>query len=131
MEWLFHCINYLVNNNIQKPIRLSKNDIAFSHFFFMDDLVTFWKANDDQTQTIKKALDDFCASSGYKVTASNALIFFSHNVNLGTTNYISNNFSFQISSNLGEYLGVHLLHDRVNKDIYNYIIEKINKKLSS
>lgn len=48
---------------------------------------------------------------------------------MGEASRISKMFSFQVSNELDKYLGVPLLHDRVNKDIYHYILKKINQKL--
>lgn len=39
-------------------------------------------------------------------------------------------FGFQVSNNLSKYLGVPLLHKKVNKNTYHYILDKSNQKLS-
>lgn len=57
-------------------------------------------------------------------------IFFSHNVLESKDQYISSTFRFQVSRNLGTHLCVPLINDRVTKDTYMYILEKVRKKLS-
>lgn len=126
MERLYHCINNLFRNTTLKLIYFDKKDPTFSHFFFADDLVILRKTTDDQVWVIKKALDDFYANSSHKVSVNNVLIFFSCKINTCEASCINKNFEFQAFNNLRKYLRDLLLYDKVNKETYHYIIEKIN-----
>jgi hypothetical protein len=52
-------------------------------------------------------------------------IFFSKNVSQALTNNISRNNDFKTTKDLGKYLGVPLLHQRVTKQTYKYIIKNL------
>ncbi|XP_065616028.1 uncharacterized protein LOC136061748 [Quercus suber] len=49
---------------VWKPIKTSRNGIAFSHLFFADDLVFFAKADATNCSTIRDVLNEFCSKSG-------------------------------------------------------------------
>ena len=57
-------------------------------------------------------------------------MFFSKNVNTQTANHIRSRLGFQKTDNLGKYLGVPLLHGRIVKDTYSYLLDKVRRKLS-
>ena len=56
-------------------------------------------------------------------------IFFSKNVSQALTNNISMNSGFKTTKDLEKYLGVPLLHQRVTKHTYKYIIDNLQSKL--
>ncbi|KAA3473450.1 LINE-1 reverse transcriptase isogeny [Gossypium australe] len=125
MEWLGHFIHSRVEVGTWDPIRLSHSGPSVSHLFFVDDLprstkLVYWKAfslSFVKFQNIKSVL------------GSN--IFFSKNTGADTRNQISQLFGFQEVQNLGMYLGVPLLHDRVTKNTLNFVVDKIRRKLHS
>lgn len=80
---------------------------------FADDVLLFAEASEDQILLIKHILSIFCRSSGQKVSEEKTRIF-SPNVDRSLKQSISNLFKFQVTYDLGKYLGVPLLHSRVN-----------------
>ncbi|XP_055960701.1 uncharacterized protein LOC126667366 [Mercurialis annua] len=78
-----------------------------------DDLVLFGKATEGQGLIVKSILDEFSKSSGLSCAVN-----------------ISSLLGFQRSHDLGKYLGVPLLHSRITKETYAFILDKIHKKLS-
>lgn len=46
------------------PMKASKDNVAFSHLFFADDLMLFAKVSKEGCEAIKDVLDVFCAESG-------------------------------------------------------------------
>lgn len=83
-----------------------------------------------QINTINDALDNFCHSSGQKVSKEKTWVFSSKNVARHVRNVLCTNISVLETEDLGKYLGVPLLHARVTKKAYQYIIDKIRTKLS-
>ncbi|XP_050216415.1 uncharacterized protein LOC126667478 [Mercurialis annua] len=130
MERLSHRICLAIQNREWSPIKLNRNGPDFSHLFFADDLVLFGKASEEQGLAIKSILEEFSNSSGLRVSLNKTKIFFSSNVQVQKAESIANVMGFQRTQDLGIYLGVPLLHSRVTKDTYLYILEKIKKKLS-
>ncbi|KAA3478688.1 LINE-1 reverse transcriptase isogeny [Gossypium australe] len=131
MEWLGHLISLEIIAGRWHPIRLSRSGPTLSHLFFADDLVIFSKGEMDQTLLLKETLRRFCDFSGHKISARNSNMFFSKVVDTSLCDQISQLFGFQNVLNLGSYLGVPLLHDRVTRSTLNFMVEKVRSKLQN
>lgn len=92
------------------PLCLERGGPALSHLFFADDLVLFSSIEASQVHLINRVLDDFCSSSGHKISSSKTTILFSNNVPLGTKAWVSEELGFGSTEDLSKYLGVPLLH---------------------
>ena len=57
-------------------------------------------------------------------------VFFSKNVATWDDNLIGSTLGFSATNELGDYLGMPLIHSRVNKDTYQSILDKIDKWLT-
>ncbi|KAK5786060.1 hypothetical protein PVK06_040687 [Gossypium arboreum] len=125
MEWLGHLIRSEITAKRWKPIRLSRSGPSLSHLFFADDLVIFGKVEMDQALLLKENLNQFCNFSGHKVSARKTKIYFSKCVDNSSSVQISQLFGFREVPNLGIYLGVSVLHDRVTKSTLNFVVEKV------
>lgn len=76
-------------------------------------------------------LNIFYNCFGEKVNLSKSRLFCSHNVNYNVARHLSDKNDFALAYDLGKDYGVPL-HDKfVNKDTYNFIIDKTNKRLST
>ncbi|KAA3482036.1 RNA-directed DNA polymerase (Reverse transcriptase) [Gossypium australe] len=131
MEWLGLFIHSKIEAGTWEPTRLSRSGPPISHMFFADDLVIFCKAQMDQARLLKSILYLFCDISGHKISGRKSNIFFSKNTKADIRNQISQLLGFQEVQNLGMYLGVPLLHDRVTKSTLNFVVDKIRRKLNS
>lgn len=76
MECLSQHIELLVNQDSWQPISLGNNGPKISHMFFADDLILFNKMSISQVQLIKSLLEDFCGTSGHKISKAKIHIFF-------------------------------------------------------
>lgn len=111
-------------------MRLSRRRVPLTHLFYADDLLLLSEASCEQARVINSVLDVFCRSSGAKVSKTKTHLYFSRNVNhLGSPD-IGEITGFSITSNLGEYLSLPLLHSRAAKETYQEIVDKVDKKLS-
>ncbi|MCH87658.1 ribonuclease H, partial [Trifolium medium] len=63
----------------------------------------------------------FCTSSGQKVSKEKSRVFFSNNVGWHKKIELSNLLGIQVTDDLGQYLGVPILHKKVTKDTYQFI----------
>lgn len=125
-----HCINWAVNNNLWKPVHFSRNGPGISHLFFIDDLILFFEASMFQVDVIKNCLDIFSRVSGQKVNYSKTRVFFSRNVNHTRREQLCEHLNFSPTVDLGKYLGVPLHIKHVSKQMYKFIVDKLNKRLS-
>lgn len=62
-----------------------------SHVNFADDLVLFAEASTNQTYIINDCLEEFCISSGQKVSRAKSKVFVSKNASRGLAQVISGN----------------------------------------
>lgn len=115
IERLFHLINICVEKNLWDPIQISWGGPKLSHLAFADDLILFAKASLEQVEIIQTSIELFCQSSGQKVNKEKTRIFFSNNVSWQHRIEINEALGWQRTEDLGKYLGVPLLHKRVNK----------------
>ncbi|KAH9722322.1 putative ribonuclease H protein [Citrus sinensis] len=99
-------------------------------FFFADDLLLFAKASIDQAHIIDAVLENFCRSSEAKVNKVKTTIFFSKNIAAREAKLIGSALGVSITHDLGSYLGMPLLHSRVNKATYQSILDKVDIRLS-
>ena len=61
MDFLGQLIEEKCSVNRWQPIRANRNGLAFSNFFFADDLVLFAKADQENCVAIREVLDHFCS----------------------------------------------------------------------
>ena len=120
----------LAKHNVWEPIKLSRDGPALSHLYFADDLILFAKATTEQVQVIKGALDIFCKSSGQKVNFSKSCVFFSKKVPHLRRNELSQELGIKLTSDLGRYLGVPLLHNKCSKQYFQFVLDRMETKLN-
>lgn len=112
------------------PIRASRSGPAFSHIFFADDLFLFVKADAFNCRTIKLVLDNFCQQSGQLVNSLKSKVFFSKRVPTSTYATFSDLLGIPTTPNPGKYLGFPLIHGRIDKHSFNFLIDKVQARLA-
>ncbi|XP_004301578.1 PREDICTED: uncharacterized protein LOC101313223 [Fragaria vesca subsp. vesca] len=114
-----------------KSVNASQSGPRISHLFFVDDLMLFAEATEHQAYGLKTCLDNFCAISGQIISYEKSLIFCSPNTTKTMASSISATCGSPLTSDLGKYLGMPLIHSRVNKHTYDAIFYKVQSRLSS
>ncbi|KAL6194708.1 hypothetical protein ACLB2K_035785 [Fragaria x ananassa] len=131
MEKLSHLITFQVEQGRWKPVKICQNGPAVSHLFFADDLILFGEASLAQAEVMRSCIDCFCLNSGQEVSFEKSSIFCSPNTEEGLAMHISDICGSPLSDDLGNYLGVPLLHSRVTPDTYKGLVEKVQLRLAS
>ncbi|WJX67493.1 hypothetical protein P8452_51955 [Trifolium repens] len=131
MERLAHLIQSKVDAKEWKPVVLSKGGPPISHLFFADDLILFGEASMQQMNIISDCLTEFCGASGARVSIEKTRLLVSSNVNSNRARDLSIASGFGLSLDFGKYLGVPIIHARKKNSLYEYIIDKVRKRLSS
>lgn len=131
IERLAHHLQREIDNGHWKPIFLSKNPPPITHLFFANDLLLFGEAFVPQMNIMMKCLDDFCHASGQLVSKAKSRILVSNKIHRGEARRISRATGINLTSDLGKYLGVPLLHKTPTRATYDFILERTQKRLSS
>jgi mannosylglycoprotein endo-beta-mannosidase len=132
LERLSHFIQDRVNEGRWKPLSFGRGGgPKLYHICFADDLVLVAEANNDQVILIKDALDRFCLNSGQKINFNKSKVFFSRNIVDSDATMLSHGLGIEKTHDLGMYLGAPMLHQRISRNSYTFIIDKMRKKLSS
>lgn len=131
IERLSQLIQCATDQGLWKPICLARWGPKSSHLMFADDFVLFAEATMEQVHVIKMCLNLCCTSLGQKVSNDKTWVFFSKNVHWRVWNELSDAMGFQRMDDLGKYLGVPILHKRVTKHTFGYILDKASQCLST
>ncbi|KAG7547784.1 Ribonuclease H domain [Arabidopsis suecica] len=130
LERLCHLIDRSVAGKEWKPISISQGGPKLSHICFADDLILFAEASVTQIRVIRRVLERFCVASGQKVSLEKSKIFFSENVHKDLAKQISDESGIKSTKELGKYLGMPILHKRINKETFSEVIERVTSRLS-
>lgn len=91
----------------------------------------FGEATEEQARIMRTVLDGFCAQAGQKVNLAKSAFYVSENTNIEVRDRIQSWLNIQPTSDLGNYLGMPLLHKRMTTHMYSFIVDKVRKKLSA
>ena len=130
MEFLGHLIEEKCDTKLWSPVKASRSGSAFSHLFFADDLVLFANADQDNCHTIKVVLQEFCSRFGQRVSEAKSRVFFSPNVGSDQRELFSGILRFNSTPNLGKYLGFPLKHAGDWKHDFDFVLDRVKKKLA-
>ncbi|GMI90227.1 hypothetical protein HRI_002692000 [Hibiscus trionum] len=130
MKRLSQAIYDRIEKNGWRSIKFSRSRPGLSHIFFVDDLLIFVEANEPQLQVIRETLETFCRLSGHRISAAKTQIYFSQNCPESSRISLANLLGFELVVDLGKYLGVPLLHKRVTKATFTYLLDKMRARLS-
>lgn len=84
----------------------------------------------EQGTVINEVLDTFCVSSSKKMNKKKTQIFFSKNVISAKACRIGKGLGFTVTKSLGNFIGMPLLHSRVEKNNYRAVLDKVGQRLS-
>lgn len=99
--------------------------------FFADDLMLFAEASKRQTREIMRCLEVFANLSGLRINLDKSKIFLSPNINAEKANKWGQECGIPTTRNLGTYLEARMVHGKVAKDHFNFILDRMRSKLAS
>lgn len=118
-------IQVKVSNVLWKPISVLRGGPGLTHLLFADDVLMFCRANSYQVGLVMEMLRDFCAMSGIKITFDRSKAMCSSRVPRHNQLILSHLSSIRMVDDLGVYCGFPLIKGRVNREVYNIVLEKI------
>ena len=78
---------------------------------------------------INEALQEFCSRSSQKVSEAKSCVLFLPNVDPDQRDLLSNTLGFNYTDNLGKYLGFPLKHAGARKHDFDFVLDRVKKKL--
>lgn len=102
-----------------------------SHLLFADDCLLLCKASLAECQTLKGILDSYELISGQAINYAKSGVFFSNNVNTELRLQLSTVLGVHNSQNTGRYLGLPSLVGRKKREIFQYVKDRLWKKLQA
>ncbi|KAE8686417.1 hypothetical protein F3Y22_tig00111064pilonHSYRG00028 [Hibiscus syriacus] len=130
MKRLGHSIMYAVDSGAWTPFRFARQGTPLSHLFFVDDLILYAHANLDNTATINSVLIEFGLYSGHRVSKRMTHLYFSSNTPLDLQNSINSLMGYKIVNSIDKYLGVPVIHQRVQCLDFDFILDEMRTRLS-
>ena len=130
MDFLGQLIKEKCSTKNWKPVRVNRSGLAFSHLFFVDDLVLFAKANLENCAAIREVLDLFCSKSSQSISGAKSRVNFSPNVDRDCRENLCAILGFQSTPNLGKYLGIPINQQGFSSQDFNFVLERVKQKLA-
>lgn len=107
----------------------SRGGVKISHLFFTDDILLFTEAGEDQIDCIKDGLRRFCSATGQKINYNKSPMLISPNISDQVALRLSTSIGIPRPSELGRYLGDHILHHGNNGDALNQLVQRVRAHL--
>lgn len=130
LETLGHSIKDVVDAGDGLPFSFGRGDsLKHSHMCSADDLILVDEASMNQVACIDSILHMLYSKSGQKVNFQKSQVFFSSNVSDVQSLSLSYALGGNITKDLGKYLGASMLHQRISKHSFTFMLDKMRKKL--
>ncbi|CAN1320050.1 Putative ribonuclease H protein At1g65750 [Linum perenne] len=130
IERLSRMILPAVQYGYWKPIRLVEYGVPLSHCFFADDFMFFSEASSEQARVISDILNRFCGASGQSVSKTKSRIYFSRHPPSWKVREVVIILGIVATSDMGRYLGVPILHGKVTKNTYDFLLDRLDSRLA-
>ncbi|KAJ8751123.1 hypothetical protein K2173_016304 [Erythroxylum novogranatense] len=95
------------------------------------DLLIFGKVSTKQATVVHEVLDVFCMASGQSANISESRIYFSNSVSRVMKSRLQQLLGVAVTSDLGRYLGVLLLHGCTSIAHYKHIVSSVEARLAN
>lgn len=76
-------------------------------------------------------MDSFCGILRQQVSYEKSCVYVSKNVGHVVANQLANVCGSPLTADLGKYLGVPLIHSRVNRRTYTYLVDRVKNRLTA
>ena len=112
-----------------KGYALCRKSPRLTHLFFADDSLLFCKATSQECQQVLDILDTYGRCSGQQINKAKTTIFFSKSTSEGIKNQIKSSLEVPEILQYEKYLGLPSLVGKNKKASFNYIKERVWKKI--
>ena len=106
-------------------VQVCRDSPTISHLLFVDDSPILMRADNQNANTLRSILDEYCATSGQLVSESKCSIFFSPNTNVEVKAEVCQILNIMTESISDKYLGLPSMIGVDRVDCFKHIIERI------
>lgn len=104
---------------------------GLNHLFFVDDLLLFAEAQEDQLMCLKEGFNLFCRCSGQRINYQKSSMFFSSNVHGDVAQQLSGMMGIPLKKDIGRYLGHYIVEKGSHKEWHKELLLRIHKRVAS
>ena len=91
----------------------------------------FCEASTEQVKVVMDTLEEFCSASGLRINTLKSTAMCSRMVQGERKRELQDISTIKFVADLGHYLGFPLVKDRVSRDVYNDVVDKVSKRLAT
>nr|XP_023877746.1 uncharacterized protein LOC111990191 [Quercus suber] len=128
-EGLNGLISQAANRGDIKGFALSRNSLRLTHLLFADDSLLFCKATEQECNNILGILEVYGSCSGQQINRNKTTIFFSKLTLEGIRQHIKQTLGVPEIKQYEKYLGLPSFVGRKKKASFNFIKERVWRKL--
>lgn len=112
-----------------KGIKLNRWCPTLSHLLFADDAIFFLDGTAMECQNRANILNQYCLATGQEVNRNKSGIFFSRSCPSTLQNNLALLFRIPVIHKTGKYLGIPSDWGRSKRDMFSWILGRVNSKL--
>lgn len=109
--------------------RVARGAPVVSHLLFADDCYLFFRANTTQASVMKRILNQYAEVSGQIINFNKSAVTFSPNTKAGDREEVCSQLGVQESDSPGKYLGLPMRIGSKKKIVFDFLIDRVEKKL--
>jgi hypothetical protein len=110
-------------------IAIAQNAPKVSHLFFADDSIIFCKAKKEEAIHLKAIFDEYQRISGQQINMAKSEMTFSPNIQQAIKDEFKGVLPLSITNTILKYLGMPTQIGQSRRACFNFIMDKIKKKL--
>lgn len=128
-------LSHLIKNNIQEKkihgFQASRGGLPILHLLFADDSLLFCKATEEESINISAILKLYQEASGQEFNYTKSAISFGKGTPQNLQDKIINYLGISKVGGFGRYLGLPEYIGRNRKEVFQYIVQRIQNKLEN
>ncbi|KAL5726650.1 hypothetical protein ACHQM5_009673 [Ranunculus cassubicifolius] len=129
-EALSRCLIKAENLKLISGLKASKDAPSINHLLYADDLILFSKATKEESENLLKIVKVYCRATGQAVNFGKSAMFSIPNVHAQHQMFLREMWGVKKFSDGEKYLGTPIMLGKNKSDTFQYLVEKMQKRVS-
>ena len=112
-------------------MKVGRNGLSFTHLFFADDSLLFFKKDNKTIRNLQLILDWYCSISGQKINLAKLDLYCSPNMPIEDQESLTQTLQVNLVQNPTKYLGMHFKLKGNRCIDFQFLVDKLQAKLQS